>query len=91
MVCEHNGHGDDILLRMVVAGRYKYVAAVFDGDELYDLAADPHETRNLARSREHEGVRRRMRERLIEHIERTGDKPAAPRLLYALKNGPRSA
>ena len=87
LVCEHNGHGDDILQRIVITDRYKYVAAVFDGDELYDLKEDPHEMRNLVRSEEHADVEREMRARLIEHIERTGDGLARRRLVYALRRG----
>ncbi len=87
VVCEHNGHGDDILQRIVVTDRYKYVAALFDGDELYDLKEDPHEMRNLVQSGEHAGVCEEMRARLIEHIERTKDR-IARKLLYALRRGP---
>ena len=87
LICEHNGHGDDILQRMIVTDRYKYVAAIFDGDELYDLEADPHEMNNLVDSPEHAGVCKEMRERLIEHIERTDDRLARGRLLYVLRRG----
>ena len=34
--------------RIVMTHDYKYVYNGFDYDELYDLRADPHETRNLA-------------------------------------------
>jgi arylsulfatase A-like enzyme len=34
--------------RIVMTKEYKYVYNGFDFDELYDLQADPHETRNLA-------------------------------------------
>ena len=87
VVCEHNGHGDDLLQRIVVTDRYKYVAAIFDGDELYDLRDDPHEMTNLVDSGEHADVCREMRSRLIEHIERTEDRLARSRLLYVLKHG----
>ena len=87
VVCEHNGHGDDILQRSVITERYKYVAAVFDGDELYDLAEDPHERHNLIDAPEEADLARDMRLRLIDHIESTGDRLAAGRLLYALRRG----
>ena len=87
LVCEHNGHGDDILQRIVVTDRYKYVAAVFDGDELYDLKDDPHEMTNLLHSGEHAGVGDEMRARLVQHIESTGDGLAEGKLLYVLKRG----
>jgi len=87
VVCEHNGHGDDILQRIVVCGRHKYVAALFDGDELYDLEDDPHEMRNLIGSPEHADVLADLRGRLVEHIDSTGDRIAARRLRYALTRG----
>lgn len=86
LVCEHSGHYDeDILLRMIVTDRYKYVAAVFDGDELYDLQDDPYEMRNLIDSPAHAATCRDLRDRLIQHIEETGDRLAGRRLLYALR------
>ncbi|GAG33342.1 unnamed protein product, partial [marine sediment metagenome] len=87
IVCEHNGHGDQILQRIAITDRYKYVAALFDGDELYDLREDPHEMTNLLTSGEHAGVRDEMRSGLIEHIESTNDRIASGRLLYALQRG----
>ncbi|MBI3973326.1 MAG: sulfatase-like hydrolase/transferase [Chloroflexi bacterium] len=86
VVCEHNGHGEDILQRIIVGGRYKYVAALYDTDELYDLEADPHELRNLVDEPEYAGVGRERRQRLIEHIRRTNDR-LARHLLYALQLG----
>jgi arylsulfatase A-like enzyme len=85
LVCEHHGHGEEHVQRMVVTGRYKYVAAIYDGDELYDLADDPHETRNLVESSDHHQVCREMRQRLIDHIRKTDDRAAKHRLLYALE------
>ncbi len=87
VVCEHHGHGDDMLLRICVTDRYKYVAAIFDGDELYDLQDDPHEMRNLVDDPAYARVCREMRGRLIDHIERVGDRHAAYRLLYTLRAG----
>jgi arylsulfatase A-like enzyme len=89
VICEHSGHCEpnEILQRIVVTERYKYVAAVFDGDELYDLQEDPHEMKNLIDSDEHADVSSQMRTRLVEHIEGTEDKLAARRLLYVLRRG----
>ena len=42
-------------------------------EELYDLRADPHETKNLAGDPEYADVRRRMRQTLYDWMERTGD------------------
>ena len=38
---------------MVRQGRWKFVACETDPDQLFDLAADPHENRNLAEEPEH--------------------------------------
>jgi choline-sulfatase len=46
---------------MVRRGRYKLVVCPSDPDQLYDLAADPHELTNLASSREHAGVADELR------------------------------
>lgn len=46
-------------------------------EELYDLKADPHETRNLAADPAYAGVRRELEERLVAELRRTGD----PRLI----------
>jgi arylsulfatase A-like enzyme len=76
VVCEHNGHGEDILQRIVLTNRYKYVAALYDKDELYDLQEDPFERRNLVDEPQHASLARDLRQRLIEHIDRTEDRLA---------------
>jgi len=43
------------------------------GEELYDVAADPHEVNNLADSAQHQDVLRRMRTALEKWIKETGD------------------
>lgn len=85
LVCEHHGHCEDMLQRVIITEQYKYVAAVYDKDELYDLSADPHEMNNLANSAAHGDVVRDMQRRLVEHIQQTGDRPARERLLYVLQ------
>jgi arylsulfatase A-like enzyme len=86
LICEHNGHGEDILQRIIFHDRFKYVAALYDGDELYDLAADPFELHNLAAVPEYRRTKTDLRQRIIAHIERSNDKRAT-RLAYALKLG----
>lgn len=87
LICEHHGHGGvHLTQRIIVTERYKYVAALFDGDELYDLIEDPFELHNLVDSPEHAEVRGRLRRRIVEHTERTQD-PLAQRLAHALKLG----
>ena len=86
LICEHNGHGEDILQRIIFYGRFKYVAALYDGDELYDLAADPYELHNLVDVPEYRDVKADLRQRIITHIEGTHDRRAS-RLAYALRLG----
>jgi len=87
VICEHNGHGDDVLQRIIVRGRHKYVAALFDGDELYDLETDPYEMHNLVNDPGMRDVCGDLRERLADHIEATGDPIAGQRLYHALRKG----
>jgi hypothetical protein len=42
-------------------------------DELYDLAMDPHETRNLIHSPDYRDAAADMRSRLVSWMEETGD------------------
>ncbi|RKD95917.1 sulfatase-like hydrolase/transferase [Halopiger aswanensis] len=69
-------HGDEFGLytqRMVRTERYKYVYNGPDVDEVYDLEADPAELQNLIDHPAYADVRRELRERLIEWMERTDD------------------
>lgn len=86
LVCQHHGHVIEMTQRICFADRYKYVAAMFDGDELYDLEDDPFETRNLIDSPDHEEPRKRLRAYIIERIEETDD-PMARNLAHALRLG----
>jgi len=69
-------HGDEMGLysqRMVRTDRYKYVFNAPDGDELYDLAADPHELQNLVDHPDYRDVRARLRDRLSDWMRETDD------------------
>lgn len=61
-------------LHALRTARYKYVRAhgVWDTDELYDLAADPGEARNLVRDPAHRDAVRRLNARLFDILEATG-------------------
>ena len=86
LICEHNGHAESILQRIIIHDRSKYVAALFDGDELYDLVADPYEMNNLVDAPEFGEVKLDLRDRLIRHIKETEDRRAF-RLAYSLEQG----
>jgi len=60
-------------IRMIRTRQWKYVHYLNNGEELYDLAKDPHEATNLAGSADCEDVRDRMYALLLEHVEKTGD------------------
>ncbi|MEH3108165.1 MAG: sulfatase [Sphingomonas fennica] len=54
--------------------RYKYMHfhGIWDVDELYDLAADPHETDNLLARPGHEALAERMSAKLFRLLDETG-------------------
>jgi N-acetylglucosamine-6-sulfatase len=62
--------------------RYKYIRyyGLWDTDELYDLQADPLETRNLIRAPEHRETAARLNAQLFETLSTTGGMyiPLAP-------------
>lgn len=60
-------------IRMVRTERWKYVRYRSDGEELYDLAADPGELRNLAGDPGGAAERTRLSRELDDWIRRTGD------------------
>ncbi|MCC7492709.1 MAG: sulfatase-like hydrolase/transferase [Fimbriimonadaceae bacterium] len=75
--------------RIVQTRRWKYVFNGFDWDELYDLQADPGETRNLAPRPgephpEREGVVRELCQLLWREAERTNDVVGNPYPTVAL-------
>jgi N-acetylglucosamine-6-sulfatase len=54
--------------------RYKYIHywGIWDTEELYDLQADPLETKNLIASKEHEPIWRKLNKELFDTLEATG-------------------
>lgn len=55
-------------------GDWKFVFNGFDEDELYDLANDPQERRNLARDPKHRGKADEMMAQVWNRVRDTGDK-----------------
>ncbi|MCC7352850.1 MAG: sulfatase-like hydrolase/transferase [Anaerolineae bacterium] len=88
LICEHHGHVTMVYQKMVLFDRYKYVAALFDGDELYDLAADPFEMNNRIDDPGLTGLRGELRQRVITHLEASSEKNwDSNSLLLSLKSG----
>lgn len=72
-------------IRMARTARWKYVRYLGYGEELYDLAADPGELRNLAREPGAASDRIRLARELDAWIRRTGDQ--FPRLTTTDRSG----
>ena len=60
-------------IRMVRSGRWKYNLYLHNGEELYDMEADPHELVNLAGRPDAAAVQADLKNRLLEHLRRTKD------------------
>jgi arylsulfatase A-like enzyme len=68
LVTEWHGHQFLYSQRMLRHEDWKYVFNPSDFDELYDLAADPHEMTNLAARPEYSDVIAKLQEMLMEHL-----------------------
>lgn len=84
--CQYYGGEFLYTQRMVITPRHKYVFNAWDFDELYDLAADPHELRNAIDDPAYAAVRDDLQALLYDRMERHGDPYAqnrygAPRYL----------
>ncbi|MBW3538820.1 MAG: sulfatase [Planctomycetes bacterium] len=66
--------------------RFKFIQyhGIWDTDELYDLQADPHETRNLIHDPEYENTVRELRAALNDELKRRG----AMQVPFGAKRGP---
>ena len=73
LMCETHGHGQKHIGRLVVAGKYKYVANQNDMNELYNLENDRYELTNLIDSKKHRAVIEEMKQRLIKWQSKTND------------------
>jgi len=77
--------------RMVRDSRYKYVYNPSDIDELYDLESDPGEITNRIDDAELAAELARLRQRLINWMDQTGDKLLNKWTRVHLENGPNVA
>ena len=63
-------HGKATMIRN---HRYKYVHRLYEQDELYDLANDPREQRNIAQNPENAEIIRDMKDRMLAWYQETAD------------------
>ncbi|TCC63280.1 DUF4976 domain-containing protein [Kribbella pittospori] len=73
VVAEFHGHHFPYPQRMIRTDRYKLIVNPADGNELYDLATDPHELQNRYEHPELAGVRRELMGRLYATLRDRGD------------------
>ncbi|MHC4248766.1 MAG: sulfatase-like hydrolase/transferase [Planctomycetota bacterium] len=78
---QSNGNELYGIQRAAFDGDWKFVYNGFDYDELYDLRADPHETRNVARDPANREVVSRMMGRIWRFAHETGDKCVNPYIM----------
>ena len=75
-------HTPDHWARTVRTHDWRYTMYPRGGEQLFDLTNDPDEQRNLARDPAYEGVRRDLRDRLLELLI-DQDYPHSPRGRFA--------
>ena len=73
LMSETHGHGEDVQGRLLVTGRYKYIATRGQLHELYDLEEDPYEMSNLINDPAHKDTLEEMRRRLRTWQKQTND------------------
>jgi choline-sulfatase len=71
---EFHGYESTLIsIRMVRTNKWKYIYNPASVDELYDLESDPGELHNLADQLGFKHVLRRMKEKLLQRLNETGD------------------
>lgn len=70
---DHDGFGGLQMMRAVTDGRYKLSVNLMDSDELYDLRTDPSEVDNLIDDERYAGIRNRLHDILLNHMDSTRD------------------
>jgi uncharacterized sulfatase len=70
---DHDGFGGFQPIRAAFDGRYKLVINLLSSDELYDLREDPQEMVNLILSPDHDQIRDRLHDDILDWMNRTRD------------------
>lgn len=68
---KYNGHSFEI--RCIKTEKYKYSFIPQDIDELYDLQNDPYELNNLNDTVEYQQIKKNLKDKLLEHMNKTDD------------------
>ena len=84
---EYYGNRWRLTQKVVWDGDWKFAFNGFDFDELYNLAEDPYELRNLAADPAHEEQVKKMTRLLWRYVRETGDTPLADLHYPALRLG----
>jgi len=69
----HDAYGEFYPIRCITDGRHKLAVNLLETDELYDLAADPHETANRIECGSCRDARDRLHDALLEEMDRIRD------------------
>ena len=91
---EYHGTRFRLTQRILWEGDWKFVFNGFDHDELYDLANDPSETRNLAREPNQQDRVQAMLRTLWGYLQDTGDRTLLESHYYSMRIaevGPKAA
>lgn len=70
---DHDGFGGLQMMRGATDGRYKLVIHLLDSDEFYDLQDDPYEVENRIDDSSLYGVRNRLHDCILDHMNDTRD------------------
>ena len=84
LICEGHGKGLHLPQRILYWKKYKYVASLFDGSEMYDLEADPFEMKNRIYDPDLATIRDGLRQRVIDHLENAIEKDTRIRNTFLL-------
>ena len=70
---DHDGFGGFQPMRAVVTDEYKLALHLLDGDEMYDIAKDPYDLKNVVEDPQYAAVRDRLHDDILDWMNRTRD------------------